>query len=111
MKKMITMLFLLTFLPVSTQAFNQVDTRITITDLGLLPGGTSSVANAINDNGEVVGGADVANGDIHAFLWTARNGMQDIGGLPGTNYASATDINLRGQVVGSSGLVDWTTGE
>ena len=46
----------------------------TVTDLGTLPGGTSSGATAINDHGSVVGSAD-ASGVEHAFLWTSSSGM------------------------------------
>ena len=43
-----------------------------IVDLGTLPGGVSSSAAAINDDGWVVGSADVGNATSHAFVW--RNG-------------------------------------
>ncbi|HEX4146473.1 MAG TPA: hypothetical protein VHY91_23435 [Pirellulales bacterium] len=58
-------------------------------DLGVLPGATISIANAINDLGQVVGssGSD-------AFIWDSVHGMQDIG--PG----NATGINDLGQVTG-----------
>ena len=58
----------------------------TITDLGILPTGTSSGANALNDLGQVTGTADVTTIHglrIRAFLWTKKNGMQDLGTLPG----------------------------
>jgi probable HAF family extracellular repeat protein len=95
----------------STQAYAQAKIPITITDLGILPGGTGSMASAINDSGEVVGGADVPSGDVHAFLWTAKGGMQDIGGLPGANGTHGSGINIQGQVVGYSGQLDRTTGQ
>jgi len=42
-----------------------------LTELGLLPSGSYSVAEAINDHGWIVGHADVAdgNGQRHAVLW------------------------------------------
>src|SRR6516165_8387490 len=62
------------------------------TDLGTL-GGTSSLANAINNAtpAQVVGWADTASAEQHAFRWTqgGTNGvptnkqMQDLGTLPG----------------------------
>src|ERR1700682_1286437 len=60
------------------------------TDLGTLPGGTTSAATALNVNGQVVGSADTANGATHAFSWTALGGMVDLGtpGLGGTNSAA-----------------------
>ena len=67
-------------------------------------------ANWINDAGEVVGIADLANpcpdstSDIErAFLW--RNGvMTDLGHVGGTTYSRADFINSRSQVVGGT----WT---
>jgi probable HAF family extracellular repeat protein len=63
---------------------------------------------AINHHGEVVGFANVPNGDpgafnAHAFLWTEEDGMQDLGTLPGKDVLSeALGINDRHQVVGLS---------
>jgi probable HAF family extracellular repeat protein len=79
----------------------------TITDLGT-PGQFSG-ANAINDNGQVVGAA--YNGSYHATLW--QNGTAtDLGTLSGTQAAQsfAVAINASGQVVGySSALGDTET--
>jgi probable HAF family extracellular repeat protein len=56
--------------------------KYTITDLGILPGGTFSEAWGIDESGRVTGDADDANGVIRAFLYT--NGkMSDLGTLPG----------------------------
>ncbi len=78
------------------------DSGRTITDLGVL-GGDRSIANGINDAGDVVG--ESTNGELdgntqiyRAFLH--RNGaMIDLGALGGDNSV-AYDINNRGQVVG-----------
>lgn len=71
-----------------------------IIDLGTL-GGLTSVALGINNLGQVAGGADLANGKRHAFLW--QNGtMTDLGTLPGANYSEAWDINNLGVVCGGS---------
>ncbi len=73
----------------------------TATDLGSL-GGTFGVANAINNNGQVVGNSNLL-GDTtsHAFLW--QNGiMTDLGTLPGDFGSVALGINNKGQVVGDS---------
>jgi probable HAF family extracellular repeat protein len=42
----------------------------TVTDLGVLPGGTYSKPGAINNHGAVVGYSDLSGGGQHAFLWT-----------------------------------------
>jgi probable HAF family extracellular repeat protein len=70
-------------------------------DLGTLPGGTFSEPSSVNNRGQVVGEANTASGDIHAFLF--ENGaMVDLGTLPGGNFSRAMGINIRGQVVGES---------
>ena len=72
----------------------------TMADLGVLPGGSSSVANDINNNGQAVGSADTASGSSHAVRWDAQGIITDLGVLPGGSYSYATDINNDGQVVG-----------
>jgi probable HAF family extracellular repeat protein len=79
--------------------------QLSITDLGTLPGGDSSVAFGINNRGQVVGSSTAASGEFrdHAFVW--ENGkMTDLGTLPGAGDSVAFDINDRGQVVGWSTL-------
>src|SRR5258708_30833756 len=67
-----------------------------MTDLGTLPGCTSSTAIAVNDNGHVIG-----QSCNHAFFWD--NGvMTDLGTLPGHTSNTATAINISAQVIGSS---------
>jgi uncharacterized membrane protein len=69
----------------------------TITDLGALPGATTSTAVDINNAGQIVG-----NSGGYGFLW--ENGaMQSLGALPGADSSAAARINNGGQVVGSSG--------
>ncbi len=69
----------------------------TMTDLGTL-GGSLSVANAINDRGQVVGESTTASGEKHAFLWD-HGVMKDLG-TPGET-SSAHCINGQGDIVGA----------
>jgi len=97
-----------TGLPVGRAALWMKDGKIT--DLGAVPGGTQSLATAVNDRGEVVGFSDndipdafsmagVAN-QTRAFLW--KNGeIRDLGTLGGPD-AIAFYVNERGQVAGQS---------
>jgi probable HAF family extracellular repeat protein len=74
-----------------------------MTNLGTLPGGTYSAAIGINNNGQIVGEADTASGQTHAF---SRSGtvMTDLGALPGESTSSANAINNNGQIVGISAV-------
>jgi probable HAF family extracellular repeat protein len=73
-----------------------------MTNLGLLPGGSTCTATGINASGQVVGYADDASGGGKAFLY--QNGtMTSLGTLPGDIYSTAWGINASGQVVGVSG--------
>lgn len=70
-----------------------------VVDLGTL-GGSSSIALAINNAGQVVGQADTSSGASHPFLYNpATTSMQDLGTFGGAT-GSATGINSAGQVVG-----------
>ncbi|MGI9075684.1 MAG: hypothetical protein ACR2JB_31130 [Bryobacteraceae bacterium] len=74
-------------------------------DLGNLGGTTNNIANGINNRGEVVGGAQLKNGDIHPFLWTRETGIRDLGAFPGAIATVAPcchTINDRGEIVGFS---------
>jgi probable HAF family extracellular repeat protein len=77
-------------------------------DLGVLPGGTSSQPNWISQNGLIAGVAD--NGEIdplvtafpqhRAVLWQ-HGKITDLGVLPQGGYESvANSVNSRGQVIG-----------
>ena len=74
------------------------------TDLGDLTGGNfgSSLANAINDSGAVVGWSANASFYTRPFIWTSGGGMTDLGALPGDNQGKAQDINDAGMIVGFS---------
>jgi probable HAF family extracellular repeat protein len=96
--KLSLVLIVLAVLSLGTSRLAAVQNPVyTITDLGTL-GGTTTVANKINNCGEVVGTARLASGQQHAYLY--RNGvMQDLGTLGG-NLTEPAGINIRGQVVG-----------
>ncbi len=74
-----------------------------MTDLGTLPGGSYSHANAVNDSGVIVGESDTAvavGTAVHAFVCPNGPGsLQDLGTLGG-RVSSAYAINSAGLVVG-----------
>jgi probable HAF family extracellular repeat protein len=72
-----------------------------IIPLGTL-GGAHGFAQAINQRGQVTGGARTPSNDLHAFLWEEEGGMTDLGTLPGDTFSIGTGINNHGQVVGLS---------
>ena len=67
------------------------------TNLGLLPGDYDGVANAINEQGRVVGNS----GFISAVSWN-NGSLSNLGVLPGFETSSAADINSNDWVVGNS---------
>jgi uncharacterized membrane protein len=69
-------------------------TRNKIRSLGGCCGGS---ARGVDKNGEAIGDVYDENGRYHAFLWTARRGLQPIG--PPGRYSSAIAINAQGHVV------------
>lgn len=73
--------------------------QVTITDLGLMPGGTFSTAWDINNIGEVVGIASDASGINRRVIW--QNGViVDTLPQPGSAVTRATQLNERRQLVG-----------
>ena len=83
--------------------------RFRVIDLGVLPGGASSVATALNDKGEVVGDSGTPDG-VHAFLFS--NGemtdlnaflqFRDRGEIFTSGGSFARDINNRSEVIGGA---------
>jgi|GEM_PF-5658916 len=71
----------------------------TFEELGSL-GGNDSYALGLNDQGQVVGKSTLANGEIHAFLYS-NAAMTDLGTLGG-KVSSANLINNGGQIAGTS---------
>jgi len=62
-------------------------------------GGPGSLAFGINDAGEVVGEAELADGTVHAVWWVGGV-PTDLGAIDGNS--SAWSINNSGQIVGWS---------
>ena len=88
-------------------------------DLGTLPGGVTSSANAINSAGTAVGQSDgTATGGLwHAVLWDTAKKIHDLGTLAGGTYSIAFGINDSNQIVGYGNLANnaphamiWTAG-
>ena len=73
----------------------------TMRDLGILPGGSFSLARGINDRGVIVGQADAADGTIHATRW-ANGRVEDLGQITTGSGAPAASIAY---AVGPDGLV------
>lgn len=75
-----------------------------VTELGTL-GGTNSMATALNNHEQVVGAAQTALGNYHAFMFGGGR-MTDLGTLGGSN-SWAYGVNDNGWVVGGAEL-SWT---
>ena len=73
----------------------------TIRDLGTLPGGSSSFATAINNYGEIVGGATNAAGAARAVVFQPTS-VFEIPTATGFGGSVATDISDKRMVVGQS---------
>jgi len=69
-------------------------------DLGTVNGGTSSVANSVNDLGQVAGSATDSVGQSHAVLWAASGAVTDLGIGPNGYGATAKVVNSKGWVAG-----------
>jgi probable HAF family extracellular repeat protein len=87
---------LLAVLALPTHGVAQEPARYNVTDLGTL-GGPFSIAYGLNSAGRVGGGATLADGSEHPFLWSRDEGMQDLGTLGGQNGAAAGP-NASGQL-------------
>lgn len=69
-----------------------------LTWIGTLSGNWSEAYAVSADGSFVVGRASDANGNPHAFRWTATTGIQDIGTLGG-DWSESTDISADGSVI------------
>lgn len=70
-----------------------------VIDLGTL-GGLATVANAMNDNGQIVGGSAASNNTFQAFLYSDGKMQALTLSQPGGFTRMANDINNRGDIVG-----------
>ncbi|GAA3872788.1 hypothetical protein GCM10022243_42430 [Saccharothrix violaceirubra] len=81
----------------------------TVVDLGVLPGGDASRANAIDPAGTVVGHSTTTGGAVHAASWAADGRIADLGTLPGDTSSTADGISDTGIVFGHSYTDDGPT--
>jgi probable HAF family extracellular repeat protein len=94
-----------TFFSLALATYASAQPQYTVTDIGKLPGTDLSVANCINDNGDVAGACNSAAINQVAFLW--RNGVgSNLGKLPGGTFSYASAINSAGVVVGDGDTGD-----
>jgi probable HAF family extracellular repeat protein len=104
MTRIIAPLALLTLISIVQSAAAADLVRYYVTDLGTLPGGNASYANAINNRGQVVGSSYVQNASNQNVPYPVlyNNGKVQ---MLGASAGSAWAINNAGKVVGeSSGL-------
>ncbi len=76
----------------------------TIINLGTL-GGLASMAQAINNAGQIVGESQTSSGVWHATAWQ-DGAIVDLGSFGSDPLATANSINNRGQIVGYSAQND-----
>ena len=75
----------------------------TVTVIPSLPGDVLGGAGALNNVGQVIGGAhNLTTGGEDACLWSGGT-LTNLGYLPGGNSCTANAINDSGQIVGYGG--------
>ncbi|MFT3683879.1 MAG: GC-type dockerin domain-anchored protein [Phycisphaerales bacterium] len=86
-------------------------------DLGTLAGGTSSVANGISGDGQVVVGYSTSSEGQRAIRWAQAGGMQNLGTITGYTASLALGADADGsvivgyaQVTGSARALRWVDG-
>lgn len=80
-----------------------------LTELPVLPGYSSSVANGINGGGAAAGmSGDFITGE-QAVRWDAAGAVTALGNLPGGSLSNANDINDKGVIVGNAQTADGNT--
>ena len=107
-KRLLATVFLASFLSAHAGAATSItytvgNWQITATDLGLLPGGSASSAQAINNRGEISGMANDSSWAFHWPIWDANTGV--IIGMADSSDAFSTPIpehrNDRGEMAGT----------
>ncbi len=71
--------------PAQLRAQEHQERQYEVIDLGTFPGAMFSQAYGLNAKGHAGGYAALADGRLHAFLWTRRKGLLDLGTLGGPN--------------------------
>jgi probable HAF family extracellular repeat protein len=74
--------------------------RYNITDIGTF-GGFYSIAEGINDSGQVIGRSANTDGKFRAYIWDRGTGLQSLGVIGNNQESQALAINNAGQVVGN----------
>jgi probable HAF family extracellular repeat protein len=73
-------------------------------DLDTLAGGRESGARAVNNSGQIAGGARDDRGNLHAALWEVDSQgtitLSDLGRIKRLDNTSASDVNDASQVIG-----------
>ena len=80
-----------------------------IDDLGSIGGNFTSPSD-INDAGDVVGDAQTATFDFHAFLYTDAAGIRDLGTFGADHWSQAIKINNRGHLTAMATSNDGSVG-
>ena len=76
------------------------DSSTGMVDLGTLGG--DSIANGINDSGQIVGYSYLTDqGAIHMVIWTTTGGIVDLGSIDNRGYSQGNAINSAGDIAGS----------
>jgi probable HAF family extracellular repeat protein len=76
--------------------------RYTVTDLGTLPGGTSSQASYVNNYGLVTGVSTIPAGTAHAVLWYQGSVTDIAKQRPAGQNSEAFGVNALGLVMGQT---------
>jgi len=91
----------------SRPAWLQAGALYSITDLGVLPGGSITAAASISSNGLVTGSGDSASASSQPFLWSPGAGLTAL--AVNSTLAFGTGINASGVAVGYMFSDDFST--